>query len=119
MSSGAILVGLIVTLVVAAVVFLPLIQGRRRNTAADEAVRNAAVLQDQLQRLVNAVRDLDFDFDTGKITEADYVTQRKLLIGRGVSTLLRLDEARKNEAVLDSEIEQMVASARKKPAKAR
>lgn len=70
------------------------------------------MLEDQLEFLVQAVRDLDSDYDTGKLSQADYIQQRKFLIGRGVSTLMRLDEARADEAVAEDEIEALVAAYR-------
>jgi hypothetical protein len=92
---------------------------RRREIfeAADEGEVSAASLNDQLIRLVMAVRDLDFDFDTGKIAEADYAEQRKLLIGRGVSTLMRYEQARSHEQDLDAQIEALVGAFRQSNAR--
>ncbi|MBZ0308953.1 MAG: hypothetical protein K8I82_23010, partial [Anaerolineae bacterium] len=73
-------------------------------------------LEDSLHRFVTSVRDLDFDFDTGKIGEADYLEQRKLLIGRGVSALKRLDEALQEQKEVDDEIEALVDAYRQKKA---
>lgn len=43
--------------------------------------------------LVAALRDLDMDFETGKITEADRDRMRGELEGRAIHVLAALDEA--------------------------
>lgn len=69
-------------------VFLPLWAGRR--AVASPQQNDYSRLQEDVLRFAGAVRDLDMDFDMGKLSEADYATQRKLLIGRGVSATLQL-----------------------------
>ena len=109
MTGTLLLVGLVLAGLMALVIAAPLFAARRQVKARDTSSQE---LEEQLMLLVNAVRDLDFDFDTGKVAEADYLTQRKLLIGRGVSTLIRLDETRQQEGVLDDDIEKLVAAYR-------
>lgn len=70
--------------------------------------------EEDVHFFVQAVRDLDSDFDTGKIAEADYIFQRKMLIGRGVGALMRLDEMQRQQQDADAEIEKLVAAARHK-----
>ena len=112
MSATVILAGIVFLLIILASVSHPFFEERKRNAKPTEPSRSAIELEDQLMQWVNAVRDLDFDFDTGKIAEQDYVTTRKLLIGRGVSTLIRLDEAQRKMRELDQEIEQLIAAYR-------
>ena len=69
-------------------------------------------LEEQLNQSLKTIRDLDFDYDMGKVGEEDYTSHRKYLIGRGVSLLIRLDEARDKQATLDHDIEQMIAAQR-------
>ncbi len=65
-------------------------------------------LEDQLERLVISVQDLDLDFDMGKLMAEDYALQRKMLIGRGVSVLLKLQESRRQPTIADDELEQLI-----------
>jgi hypothetical protein len=69
-------------------------------------------LRNQLTRIVESVRDLDFDYDTHKINDEVYIHQRKMLIGRGVSLLIRLDQVSQYDEQ-DQAIERMVAKRRK------
>lgn len=87
--------------------FLSHFKQKRHYTSAQHAVET---MQDKLNQIVGAVRDLDFDFDTGKITEKDYVEQRKLMIGRGVSLILQLRTLQYSTE--DDEVEKLIASYR-------
>lgn len=109
MNETLLLFGVIMAGMVALGIAAPLFAARRQVKPLDTTSQQ---VEEQLGLLVNGVRDLDFDFDTGKVSEADYLTQRKLLIGRGVSTLIRLDETRQHEDALDDEIEKLVAAYR-------
>jgi hypothetical protein len=48
-------------------------------------------LQADREAILIAVRDLDFDYQTGKLSEDDYLTQRENLMGRGVEILRQID----------------------------
>lgn len=72
-------------------------------------------LRTRLNRLLESIHDLDFDYDTGKITPEVYAQQRKLLIGRGVSLLIQLDKAETELQALDEAIEAAVAQRRTIP----
>ena len=50
-----------------------------------------AQLQAEREAILISVRDLDFDYQTGKLTEEDYLTQRENLMGRGVEILKQID----------------------------
>lgn len=53
-------------------------------------------LQDELmttyERVVATIRDLDEDFNTGKLNESDYTPERQHWAARGVELLQKLDE---------------------------
>ena len=72
---------------------------------------NIQDLNNRLDRLIESIHDLDFDYDTGKLTDEIYIHQRKMLVGRGVSVLMRLDQ---NEAPPDIDylIEEQIAQRR-------
>ena len=66
-------------------------------------------LQAEHEAILTAIRDLDFDYQTGKFTEDDYRAQRENLVQRGVQLLKRIDS---EQSAL---IEAAVQSRRKKP----
>jgi hypothetical protein len=113
MSSEALLALVVIVLVSGFALALPFLNGRReRSPMANHQTHSVVELEDQLTQIVQAVRDLDFDFDTGKVAEVDYITHRKMLIGRGVSLLIRLDEALAQQDDLDQHIEDLIADYR-------
>lgn len=66
-------------------------------------------LRTRLEGLIISIHDLDFDYDTRKISAEVYAEQRKFLIGRAVSTLIQLDQAEANLSEVDEDIEAAVA----------
>jgi hypothetical protein len=54
--------------------------------------RDQTPLQTQYEAVVMSLRDLDFDYQTGKLLEADYQLQRERLMQLGADLLRRLDE---------------------------
>jgi hypothetical protein len=113
MSSEAILALIVIALLSGFAIAMPFLNERReRRQMANHQADSNVELEDQLTQVIQAVRDLDFDFDTGKVAEADYITHRKLLIGRGVSLLIRLDEALARQDDLDQHIEDLIAAYR-------
>jgi|SRR5579871_5433166 len=48
-------------------------------------------LQAEHEAILTAIRDLDFDYQTGKFTEEEYRAQRESLVQRGVQLLKRID----------------------------
>ena len=109
MSGTAIIMFFIMGGLLAAVIGSPFWASRnQRGASAFKDQVTLSGLEDHLLRLARAVRDLDFDYDTGKMPEQDYIEQRKQIIGQGVSVLIRLDEARKDQDVLDDEIENLI-----------
>jgi hypothetical protein len=111
MSTDGAVLGIILAVIVGVAIALPFLIDRKR---PPEAGISAYQLQERLSQLLSNIADLDFDFDTGKLAEADYVTQRKMLIGRGVSTLIRLDEALAEQDAVDEQIEEWVAAHRQR-----
>ncbi len=86
---------------VASVVLWPLLQAQDQGakTAGAEngtAPSALAQLQAQHEAILMSVRDLDFDYQTGKLTEAEYLAQRESLMQRGVEILKQIDWQRSN-----------------------
>lgn len=88
MELPSILLGLALFAGVAFLVAQPLLQDR---AFATPTVTEADQLAAQRDMVLTALRDLDFDFSTGKITAEDYHPQRAALVQDGVKLLKQLD----------------------------
>src|SRR5688572_21574444 len=99
-----------------------------------------SALKAERDRVIDSIRELDFDHSLGKIPAEDYPVQRAALLQKGADVLRKLDElapaatlardaelriekaaaasrmdpSLKTEQVLDEEIESMIATRRKK-----
>ena len=71
-------------------------------TEAHEALTRIKRLQAEREAILIGIRDLDFDFQTGKFTEEDYRTQRETLVDRGVEVLKQIDA--EHSAVIESAV---------------
>ncbi len=96
MSIGGIILLVAFLIGIAAIVLWPLLQERGEVTGGGEqrepgALSDIARLQAQHEAILLAVRDLDFDYQTGKLTADDYREQREALMQRGVETLKLID----------------------------
>lgn len=78
MQAGSLLVGLSLALIAAVAIADPL-QRARRGTNPGRGVRRIPA-RDRRQRALLAIRDLDFDFHTGKLEEEDYLQLRRQLM---------------------------------------
>ncbi len=93
--------------------------GRTSRTAMVISSKRAAEGDDDTERLLlqkemlyGAIRDLDFDFQTGKVDQKDYAELRQQLEREAVQILRQLDAADPLVA-LDHEIEQQVLALRR------
>lgn len=62
----------------------------------------------QMSMLIDSICDLDFDYDMGKVPEQVYIEQRKMLLGRAVGVLNRLDKAETENTAASLDIEAAV-----------
>jgi double zinc ribbon protein len=91
MDFGSLLLSLALLLLVAFLVARPLLE--QRGTPEKES-GPADQLLAQRDSLLVALRDLDFDHATGKISDDDYTPQRAQLVAEGVAVLKQLDALR-------------------------
>lgn len=63
-------------------------------------------------RLLRALRDLDFDYDMGKLPDSVYAVQRINLIRQAAALTLRLDELEADMRSRDVRLEESIASLR-------
>ena len=89
MELGAIFLVLAVTLAVGLFISQPFFQRRSRRITAD--VHELSALMAERDRVVNALQELDFDYNLKKIPAEDYPAQRAELLQKGAEVLKRLD----------------------------
>ena len=88
MDEMTLIVGAILVAASAFLIVTPLVSsGQKRNQASEG--NQVLSLNEELTQIITTIRDLDFDYDMGKVPQSVYVDHRKELIGRGVSTLIR------------------------------
>jgi hypothetical protein len=87
----------------------PFLFGSERPGSPAPNASAIASLQAEHEAILTAIRDLDFDYQTGKFTEEEYRTQRESLVQRGVQFLKRIDTEQ------SAAIEAAVQARRKKP----
>ena len=89
MDLAAILFLVALLLAVSLYLAMPLMgNGARRVT---EETQEVSSLLAERERLLNALQELDFDFQLGKIPEEDYPVQRGDLLRKGADILRKLD----------------------------
>lgn len=59
--------------------------------ASERAQNIEETLLVQRDSIYKTIRDLDFDYETGKLTDEDYRSQREMWVERGVEVLKALD----------------------------
>lgn len=89
MDIGSIFLILGLLLLVAIYVGRPLME--RQSTAVTEEEHELSALLAERDRILNALKELDFDYTLGKIPEEDYPAQRAMLLQKGAGVLRSLD----------------------------
>ena len=125
MDLGSLLLGVALLVAVAFIIARPLLE-RARSEAGDAGPAEA--LMAERERVLAALRDLDFDHAMGKLLDDDYQAQRARLVADGATILRQLDalpSGRAPEAVpgteptaadLDRDIEQAIKQRRARTA---
>jgi hypothetical protein len=119
MDIGAILVGLGLLVIVAAFVARPLFDRGSRNGDVYRLNGDpAAQLSHQRDAIYALIRELDGDFETGKVTEQDYRVSRERYVADAAAILKQLDAyaGEDRPTAIDAEIERRVLELRKAPA---
>lgn len=107
MSAGSILVGIVLLAALGGAVIYPWWRPARRRV-----VQASADPHVEYEALVTAIRDLDFDYQAGVVTEADYQPLRHDLAAQAVSLLQALDHGDSREAELEEQIETAASALR-------
>jgi hypothetical protein len=84
MTIGAVLVGLALLALIVSIVLRPLAQRGRRDEAAPQEQAPP-----RLEAVLAALRDLDFDHQTGKVAQEDYTPARAGLLAKAAQAMER------------------------------
>ncbi len=103
-----------ITLSTAGLVGAPFMHCQRPCREEDTSASTSAGLLQQKDTLYTAIRDLEFDFQTGKVDQQDYVELRQQLEREAVQVLRLLDTFDPCTA-LDVALEQHIARLRQRP----
>jgi hypothetical protein len=109
-----ILIGLVLLAAVLAVLGYPLYQSHPRAVLTTGGALNE--LQAQRDGLYGSLRDLDLDFELGKLEQGDYIARREKYLARAALVLQQLDlELGKEQgrSSLSDEIEREIAALRR------
>jgi len=90
MSIGAFFLILAVLILVGMYLYTPFLKSGGRIISDEQHVISA--LMAERDRVINALHELDFDFNLGKIPTEDYPLQRTALLQKGADILHKLDE---------------------------
>ncbi len=115
MNLGALLFGAGLLLVTVAWTLRPLFQSSDEPAPLTDDENPLKELYEQREAIYTAIRELDFDYQTGKIAEEDYKPLRDQYVAQGVEILKRIDELTGGDgrAALEAEIERQVAALRR------
>lgn len=88
MDIGSLLLGLALGLGIIFIVAQPFLDGQN---VREKKLSETDALITEREQLLTALRDLDFDRATGKITDEDYAPQRAQLVAQSATVLKQLD----------------------------
>jgi hypothetical protein len=106
MDLGSILLIAALAVLAGAFIAAPILRNESEGVSAAEAAHSALLAE--RERILEALLELDFDHELGKVPEATYAEQRARLVSQGAQVLTRLDAV---EAA-DDPIEALVAARR-------
>lgn len=92
MEISSILLVLAVFVLVGAYLYLPFMAENRRARSGAGESHEISALKAERDRVIDALQELDFDFNLGKIPAGEYPDQRAALLQKGADILRRLDE---------------------------
>ncbi len=113
MTLGSIFLILAVIVLVGMFVYAPFMARSRRSPAVETP--QVSALKAERDRVINALQELDFDFNLEKIPADDYSAQRAALLQKGADILRSLDElapVTSSNSDAESRIEKAIVSGR-------
>lgn len=112
MTIGFIVVAIAFTVVMTVHIFRPFARSRREQMSfelIDEDLREVESLVARKVALVQALRDIEYDFQTHKISEEDYRRFKRSCERQAVAVMRRLDKLHGGDRDWESVIDQAVA----------
>lgn len=102
------IVGLSISIVLALITLLiivyPLVRQASTRDASDTAIQQQRErAQAYYERVLTNIRDLDEDFSTDKINEADHQAERDVWVHRGIRLLRVLDQLDTQHSLVDTQ----------------
>ncbi len=90
----SIILFVLLSILVSVFVVMPLVQNRNRKQALNGVHANvhAGELAERKQNLYKAIKEIEFDFEMGKLSEADFQELRQQYKDEAVTVLKRLDQ---------------------------
>jgi hypothetical protein len=113
MSTTAVLIAFALVGALAVFILLPIFSDR--NQRSGKRKRDDLALETLLNekmRVMRAIRDLDFDYDMGKLPDTAYTSQRINLFRLAVALTRRIDALEAETRSADMQIEEAVAAFR-------
>ena len=113
MQITAIFFTLAILILVAIYLYAPFMERRARRVTEEE--HELSALMAERDRVINALQELDFDFNLGKIPDEDYPAQRLSLLQKGADILRQIDTMAPQttaEQDVDVRIEKAIAARR-------
>lgn len=119
MDIGSLFLILALLIIVALFVARPFFENKSQVVTEEEHEESA--LMAERDRVINALQELDFDYQMGKIPVEDYPAERAALMQIGTETLRKLDELQHTEAAGSEEdrLEKVIAARRADAARVR
>jgi hypothetical protein len=121
MTSGVIILAIVLAGAITVFALLPILESRSQSASTRMARRGSARQKQALDtlwaeklRVLRAIRDLDFDYDLDKLTDAAYTAQRVNLIRLAAAITLRIDELEGEITQQQERVEAAVAALRRK-----
>ena len=109
MNPGAILIGFAILVIAVPYVINPLVNERKKQPEKAASLKKDG--KGGQKDALAAIRDLDFDFQTGKVTREDYETVRAQLVFEAAEYLqMKQQEDEKIEAMIRARLQQVKSS---------
>lgn len=105
MQIAAIFFTLAIFILVAMYLYAPFMERRARRVTEEE--HELSALMAERDRVINALQELDFDFNLGKIPSEDYPVQRAGLLQKGADILRKIDSFAPQRASTQDEEERL------------
>lgn len=119
MDIGSLFLILALLILVALFVARPFFENKSKMVTEQE--HEISALLAERDRVINALQELDFDYQMGKIPEEDYPAERMALMQIGAETLRMLDEMQQTKETVSAEerLEKVIAARRADAARVR